>query len=113
MPSSIASAVPPQALTCWLRRRFELEIDLQHSITPALHHPEDLSMKLKDKVAVVTGGGRGIGKAVAIAYAREDAKLALCARTASELEKTVAEIRNLNTDAQGWVCDVSDESAVK
>lgn len=70
-------------------------------------------MKLTDKIAVITGGGRGIGKAIAMAYAREGAKLALCARTVSELEQTVAEIRQLKTDAQGWVCDVSDEQAVK
>ena len=70
-------------------------------------------MKLTDKVAVITGGGRGIGKAIAMAYARQGAKLALCARTASELENTVAEIRELKTDAEGWVCDVSDEQAVR
>jgi 3-oxoacyl-[acyl-carrier protein] reductase len=70
-------------------------------------------MKLTDKIAVITGGGRGIGKAIARAYAREGAKLALCARTASELDQTVAEIRELKTDAEGWVCDVADESAVK
>ena len=70
-------------------------------------------MKLKDKVAVITGGGRGIGKAVALAYAREGAKLALCARTGSELQQTVSELRELKADAEGWVCDVSDEQAVK
>jgi NAD(P)-dependent dehydrogenase (short-subunit alcohol dehydrogenase family) len=70
-------------------------------------------MLLKDKVALVTGGGRGIGKAVAITYAREGARVALCARTKSEIEQTVAEIRDLNVDCEGWITDVSLEEAVK
>ncbi len=69
-------------------------------------------MKLKDKVALITGGARGIGKAVALAYAREGARLAICARTESELNETVQEIQKLTANAKGWSCDVSIEDSV-
>jgi len=69
-------------------------------------------MRLKDRVALITGGGRGIGKAVALAYAKEGARLAICARTSSEIEQTVAEIRRLKVEIEGWTCDVSLEEPV-
>jgi 3-oxoacyl-[acyl-carrier protein] reductase len=70
-------------------------------------------MTLKNKVALITGAGRGIGKAVATAYANAGANLALCARTASELDQTVAELRALKVEVEGRVCDVSLEDPVK
>ena len=70
-------------------------------------------MTLKEKVALITGAGRGIGKAVATAYARAGANLALCARTKGELDQTVTELRGLKAEAEGWVCDVSLEESVK
>ena len=70
-------------------------------------------MTLKDKVALITGAGRGIGKAVALAYAREAASLALCARTESELEQTVKEAQALGAECKGWNCDVSLEEPVR
>jgi 3-oxoacyl-[acyl-carrier protein] reductase len=70
-------------------------------------------MKLENKVALITGGSRGIGKAVAAAFAREGAKLALCARSADELQQTIAELRRMKAKAEGWPCDVTMESSVK
>jgi NAD(P)-dependent dehydrogenase (short-subunit alcohol dehydrogenase family) len=52
---------------------------------------------LSDKIAFVTGGGRGIGKAVALALAKNGAKVAIAARTREHLENTAAESRTLGS----------------
>lgn len=69
-------------------------------------------MKLPDRIALVTGGGRGIGRAIALAFAREGAHIAVTARTGSELDAVAAEIRALGRKALAVPCDVGDPAQV-
>ena len=58
-----------------------------------------MELNLKGKVAAITGGSEGIGRATALRLAELGAKVAICARRAEVLEKTAAEIRKTGADA--------------
>lgn len=69
---------------------------------------------LKERTAVVTGGSRGIGKAVSLKLAQMGADVAIIATTKSDAaQQTLEEMKQLGTKAALYVCDVSDEKQVK
>ena len=70
-------------------------------------------MELRDKIAVVTGGGRGIGRAIALAYAREGADLVLASRSREALEETRAMIEELGRKALVVPTDIRQEESVR
>jgi len=68
---------------------------------------------LQDRVAIITGAGRGIGKAIALAFAREGARLFLAARTERELVVTADSCNDTGTKAQSVIMDVSNWNHVQ
>ncbi|MXZ00878.1 SDR family oxidoreductase [Candidatus Poribacteria bacterium] len=70
-------------------------------------------MQLKDKVAIVTGGGRGIGRAIATAYAAEGARVVIAARNTTQLDEVVAEIEANAGEVIAVPTDVRSRSDVE
>jgi|SRR6185503_8573083 len=64
-------------------------------------------MKLANRIAFITGGGRGIGRAIALSFAREGATVSLAARTRAEIDKVTTEVRAAGGTAAAVECDVA------
>jgi 3-oxoacyl-[acyl-carrier protein] reductase len=72
-----------------------------------------LDLELEGSRAIITGGTRGIGRAIAFKLAQEGCSIAICARDEAQVATTVAALRALGVNAYGNVVDVSQEAALE
>ena len=70
------------------------------------------SYSFRGKTVVITGGSRGLGLVLAREFAREKAKIAICARNPEELERARMDLQERGAEVQAIVCDVRDEADV-
>ena len=69
-------------------------------------------MKLEGKVAIVTGGGRGMGRAISLRFASEGARVVVASRTEKEITEVVSEIQSLGGEGIAVATDISNEGDV-
>ena len=69
-----------------------------------------MDLGIRGKVAFITGGSRGLGKAAAISLAKEGAYVGICSRDEDTVADTIAELQSLGASAKGFVGDISDLS---
>lgn len=89
--------------------------NLHNDIYPAISAQETISLHQPDKVVLITGAGRGIGRAIALQYAyAKVASIILCARTASQLDEVASAIKTIDNGVRvhKYSVDVTSESAI-
>ena len=72
-----------------------------------------IDFSLTDKVVLVTGAGKGIGKEIALACAAAGADIVAGSRTVSEVEQVAEEVRKAGQRAEAWQLDVAEVSSVE
>ncbi len=72
-----------------------------------------MDLNLKGKTAVILGGTRGIGRAIAETFAAEGANVAICARQAEQVAETVAALKAAGANATGRAVDITDSAGMK
>jgi 3-oxoacyl-[acyl-carrier protein] reductase len=70
-------------------------------------------MRLKDKVSIITGAGRGIGKATALKFASEGARVVVCDVDNQAISETVSEIEAMGREAIGFKVDVTNHDQIR
>ena len=73
----------------------------------------ELRVSLEGRTAVVTGGSAGIGRAIALRFASEGARVIICARNSARVESCVKELRRLQPECLGLAADVTSEPQVR
>ena len=68
---------------------------------------------LKNKTAIVTGAGKGLGRACAIALAEAGANLIIISRTKKDLDEVSKKIKKLKTKCKTYVCDITNYEEIK
>lgn len=76
-------------------------------------HKEGSEMRFEGKNAIVTGGGKNIGRAISLSLAREGANVVVTARDKEALKKTVSDIRDMGRNCMAIVCDVRMEREIE
>ena len=72
-----------------------------------------MDLFLKNKVVLITGSSKGIGRAIGLEFARERARVVITGRQEKDVANTISEIQKFNGQGYGFVGDLNDENEIK